>query len=130
MVNFEVSSDLTKVKGRLPSGSRTLLRLHRALEFISLFLTKLQTVSDDERLTGVATEAYDTTLSKYHLWIIRKGVGLAFYTLPTKAAILQKMVLDNDEETVSLLAKIVDNIRPVYDIVQKVYEDNNILNLP
>ncbi len=47
MVNYEVTNNLTRCKvleGRVPSGSRTLLRLHRALEFILSFMREIHTL--------------------------------------------------------------------------------------
>ncbi len=47
MVNYEVTNNLTTSHvnhGRTPSGSRTLLRLHRALEFILSFMREIHTL--------------------------------------------------------------------------------------
>ena len=54
-----------------PSGSRTLLRLHRALEYITEFLGHLESLEDETYLGAVSREAYEKTLMKYHPWIVQ-----------------------------------------------------------
>lgn len=130
MVDFEVDRQITKIKAKLPSGSRTLLRLHRALEFISLFLQKMGGLSEEDKLSAVASEAYDATLSKHHPWLVRKGVALALYTLPSMGQLRERLQIDSSENSILLLAEIVSSINPVYDTVEKVYSDNDILALP
>merc|ERR1711976_417125 len=132
MVNYEVDNNLTKAKdnGKTPSGCRTLLRLHRALEFILCFMGNIKNVKKEERLTSVANDAYNTTLAKYHTWLIRKGVGIAMYTLPTPDQLVERMNVSSAEETFQLISQIIEACQPVYDVIQKVYEDNDILNLP
>ena len=111
-------------------GSRTLLRLHRALEFITLFLRQIQNSADDTKLGDIGSTAYLLTLSKHHTWIIRKGVGLALYILPTKAQLMERLSDQHVPVMNEEFGQVVDSIQPVYDIVQKLYMDSNILNLP
>ena len=54
-----------------PSGSRTLLRLHRALEYIVAFLANMEDLEDEAYLSTVSREAYEKTLMKYHPWIVQ-----------------------------------------------------------
>ena len=54
-----------------PSGSRTLLRLHRALEYITAFLGNMEALEDEAYLSVVSREAYEKTLMKYHPWIVQ-----------------------------------------------------------
>ena len=56
-----------------PSGSRTLLRLHRALEYIAEFLGHLEALEDETYLGQVSKDAYEKTLMKYHPWIVQVG---------------------------------------------------------
>ena len=130
MVDFEVDSGITKVKAKLPSGSRTLLRLHRALEFIILFIRRIQEAENGAKLSELASDAYTTTLSKYHPWLIRKGVAIALYTLPTKDQLIERLSMEDPTQTSEALSNIVTSLQPAYDTVQKVYVDNSILNLP
>merc|ERR1719219_3254114 len=47
MIEYETKNNLIKTKKKDdPSGSRTLLRLHRALEYITEFLGKLEDLED------------------------------------------------------------------------------------
>lgn len=130
MVNYEVSNNITTTKNTPPSGSRTLLRLHRALQFIILFMERLPTTEDHERLSHVASASYNETLAKYHGWFIRKGIALAMYTLPSRVAVLEKMEGTTPERTVELLEMITKSAHPLYDTIQQVYIDNDLLDLP
>jgi hypothetical protein len=47
MIKYEVEYGLTTFKGRVPSGSRTLLRLQRALEFILRFIDEMGRSDDN-----------------------------------------------------------------------------------
>ena len=68
----QTKNNLIKTKKKDdPSGSRTLLRLHRALEYITEFLGKLEDLEDETFLSQVSKDAYETTLMKYHPWIVQ-----------------------------------------------------------
>ena len=56
-----------------PSGSRTLLRLHRALEYIYEFLGSLEDIDDETYVGQVSKDAYEKSLMKYHPWIVQVG---------------------------------------------------------
>merc|ERR1712130_407102 len=72
MIDYEVEHDLIKTKKKDdPSGSRTLLRLHRALEYIVAFLANMEDLEDEAYLSTVSREAYEKTLMKYHPWIVQ-----------------------------------------------------------
>ncbi len=136
MINHEVQNKITAKRvsyspgETTASGSRTLLRLHRALEFIILLMQKMTELKDSDKLSGVGHESYSATLSKHHTWLVRKAVGLAMYTLPTRSQLLQKMHAESTESTITLINQVVDEAQPVYDIVQTVYEENDLLSLP
>jgi hypothetical protein len=55
----------------LPNGCRTLLRLHRALAFISVFLSEMRTAPNDASSASIAWSAYSATLARFHLWPVR-----------------------------------------------------------
>ena len=68
----QVEHDLIKTKKKDdPSGSRTLLRLHRALEYIIAFLHKLDDIQDADLCSVISVEAYEATLMKYHPWVVQ-----------------------------------------------------------
>ena len=130
MVNYELGCNITVVKGKPPSGSRTLLRLHRALEFMMVFLRNISEPTQDEKLSVTAYSAYQSTLSKHHTWLIRKAVGLAIYTLPTTDHFLENMHCESTEAAKEQIEHLVNECQIVYDSVQRLYVDNNLLNLP
>ncbi len=79
---------------------------------------------------GIASRAYDSTLSKHHAWLVRKGVGLALYTLPTAGQLITRMGAESRESVLNTINQVIDSAQPVYDTVQKVYEEHGLLNLP
>jgi hypothetical protein len=80
MIDYEVNSERVKSKettlilspGKpLPNGCRTLLRLHRALAFISSFLSQMRSAPDDASSASIAWNAYSSTLGNFHSWPVR-----------------------------------------------------------
>ncbi|XP_065321259.1 ceramide-1-phosphate transfer protein-like [Gordionus sp. m RMFG-2023] len=77
-------------------GCRTFSRLHRAFNFFINFLegivNKQQILNNenftnnnmDYKLSSIAIESYNLTLSQFHPWIIKKAVQVAVHSLPTK----------------------------------------------
>jgi len=116
----------------LANGSRTLLRLHRALLFVVEFIDGVRRSSDHDKMTHVARHAYDSTLAAYHPWLIRKGVHVAVYALPFR----HQLVADLGGSTVTpeqaeqAMEEIVTTGRAVYNAVQKLYERYELLDLP
>merc|ERR1711970_1596723 len=97
MIDYEVEHDLIKTKKKDdPSGSRTLLRLHRALEYIIGFLHKLEDIEDEGYCSVISREAYEATLMKYHPWVVQKAAKLAMGLLPTKKGLIAKVCPDGD----------------------------------
>lgn len=129
MVKYEVSNDLTNQKKKA-SGCRTLLRLHRALEFIAALLTKIRNTDNSCKFSNEATEAYDSTLAKYHPWLIKKAVHVAMYTLPDRKNLLLKMTVEDTPEGMAKVEALIGQLNMVYDVTQKLYIDNNLLDLP
>ena len=130
MVEFEIANDSTKVKGHLPSGSRTLLRLHRALEFIICFMDHISKSKDTDKTSDIAYEVYHKTLAKYHPWVIQKMAGLAMYMLPSRRQLIETMCRHNYEKVSELLTDVVKAGQPIYDITQQLYESHQLLDLP
>merc|ERR1712226_761517 len=84
MIDYEVEHDLIKTKKKDdPSGSRTLLRLHRALEYIIAFLHKLDDIQDADLCSVISVEAYEATLMKYHPWVVQVWMIETLYKLCT-----------------------------------------------
>ena len=129
MINYEVKTSTTNNKKKA-SGSRTLLRLHRALYFVADFMKNIKIAERDAKLSGIAAKSYDHTLAKHHPWLIRKGVHIAVYTLPTRIQFMEKLKVDNMAHTEELLGKVAELGLRIFDIVEKLYADHNLLDLP
>lgn len=80
MVDYEVETGRVKTKETnvsLPSGKplhngcRTLLRLHRALAFISSFLNEMRSADENASSASIAWNAYSSTLGQFHSWPVR-----------------------------------------------------------
>ena len=71
MISYELSNGAIKVR-QPPSGSRTWLRLHRALQFSALFFSRLATVDFDDKMTSLAQDCYEETLARHHSFLVRK----------------------------------------------------------
>jgi len=116
-----------------PNGSRTLLRLHRALEFIMRFLSDVAASNDDVSCVEIAQQAYAATLASYHPWVLRKGVQLAFRSLPHRAEFINRLRPDvsvSDEQMAVIMHDGMEICQQVYDRVQNMYAAANCLDLP
>ena len=129
MVKYEVDNKLT-VQKKKASGCRTLLRLHRALEFISALLTKIRSTDNSGKFSSEATEAYDCTLARFHPWLIKKAVHVAMYTLPYRPHLLVKMKVEDTPEGMARVEALIQQLNQVYDITQELYTAHSLLDLP
>merc|ERR1711970_810590 len=135
MIDYEVKNDLIKTKKKDdPSGSRTLLRLHRALEYIIGFLHKLEDIEDEGYCSVISREAYENTLMRYHPWVVQKAAKLAMGLLPTKKVLISKVCPGGDTVAVEKAHKdfplAVSAMRSVYQATQELYRENKLLNIP
>lgn len=90
MMQHEITEELLDKKDYV-SGSRTLLRLHRGLDFIRVFLRALGELQHSDRTSSVCQDAYEQTLAHYHPWIIKKGARMAMYTMPNREQLLRRV---------------------------------------
>lgn len=132
-IEYETKENLLKDTKR-QSGARTILRLHRALEFLSSLMLNLSRLTDEEETAPAARDAYSNTLSKHHPWTIRTIASFAMRTLPHKK-ILVESVLGKEHsgnetavnEKMLMLANVTENL---FNVVDKFYEENDIKDLP
>ncbi|PNF32371.1 Ceramide-1-phosphate transfer protein [Cryptotermes secundus] len=130
MIRYESENGLLNKSG-YTSGSRTLLRLHRGLDFIKLFLQKVSELQDEDKTCGVCQEAYNSTLANFHPWIIRKGATVAMYALPSREGLLQKVCgPDEVQDAIDILPKMLQVTGDAYDRTQKHYTENDLHGLP
>ncbi|XP_072552741.1 ceramide-1-phosphate transfer protein [Salminus brasiliensis] len=133
MVKFELDNelvDLTKRGSHPESGCRTLLRLHRALLWLELFLERLRTSTEESKTSVMCSEAYNESLAQHHAWIIRKAAGMAFCALPGRDSFFEVMNAGSQQEVVDLLGEALPLISEVYQITEDLYAKNNLLELP
>lgn len=129
MLKFEVSNSLVENEAK-SSGAITLLRLHRAMEFISAFLEKLQDSDHNDRLSSIAVEAYDGTLAKHHCWFVKKAVRVALYILPTRQDFMAKIGVKEDERSIQSLNKLVSELKIIFEVIETYYAKYSLLDLP
>ena len=136
MIQYEVSNGITVgsgISGGQPSGSRTLLRLHRALEFLILLFSELAQSSADstESFSALVGRAYGATLANHHPWVVRSAVYVALYAVPSRRSLVRRLDPDGSEERIVDQLKVaVVAMRPVYDRVQALFSDSDLLQLP
>jgi len=127
MICHELSND--KLNGN--SGCITLLRLHRGLDFIILFMTKLLDLQPTDSTVHAAQESYNQTLARHHSWLVRKGALLAMNLLPCQKALYRQTVGDSSiEETLNAMCSMISEASMVYNRVNTLFMDYEILNLP
>ncbi|XP_069730912.1 ceramide-1-phosphate transfer protein [Phaenicophaeus curvirostris] len=133
MVQHELAQGLVGFEprsGRPDSGCRTVLRLHRALRWLELFLEGLRTASHDARTSVICTESYNASLAAYHPWLVQKVATAAFCTLPSRDTFLESMNAGSADEAVAMLGEALPCIRDVYGITQELFAQHGMLNLP
>ncbi|XP_061780197.1 ceramide-1-phosphate transfer protein [Nerophis lumbriciformis] len=133
MVRYELDNglvDLEKRGGHPESGCRTLLRLHRALRWLELFLERLRTSEEDGKTSAMCAEAYNESLARHHPWVVRKAAGVAFCVLPGRATFFEVMNVGPPEKVVAMLGEAVPLISEVYRVTEELYAKNNMLDLP
>lgn len=133
MVKYELDNglvDLTKRDKYPESGCRTLLRLHRALRWLELFLERLRTSSEDSKTSVMCSEAYNESLAQHHAWIIRKAAGMAFCALPGRPTFFEVMNVGTPDQVVAMLGEALPLISEVYNITENLYAQHELLQLP
>lgn len=133
MIGAELNRGLVDFHHQTDSGCRTLLRLHRALLWLKLFLEKLAEIPVAGRLRSpseLCREAYQSTLANHHNWWVRRAAELAFIALPERGFFYRLVCVQNEEELSSVLSTVVQAIGVVYDRTQKALEENGMLDLP
>ncbi|CAG2247975.1 ceramide-1-phosphate transfer protein-like [Mytilus edulis] len=129
MIKYEVANKITDNKKKA-SGSRTLLRLHRALEFTSRLMHDVKAADEHGKMSHITKEAYDATLSKHHPWLIRKGVHVAVYTLPTRKHFIEKLQAKDPVQGLEYLGKTADIQQRIFDVTEAIYTRENLHGLP
>ncbi|XP_050682707.1 ceramide-1-phosphate transfer protein isoform X2 [Leptidea sinapis] len=90
MMKYEKETNLYE-KNDFVSGSRTMLRLHRGLDFIRLFLKRISDAEETVNTCTTCQGSYNETLAEFHPWYIRKAATLAMHALPSRPDLLKKV---------------------------------------
>ncbi|NXL57799.1 CPTP protein, partial [Chordeiles acutipennis] len=134
MVQYELGNGLVDVENPARSvensGCRTVLRLHRALRWLQLFLEGLRTGQEDSRTSIICRDSYNASLATYHPWVVRKVATAAFCTLPSRNAFLEIMNVGTPEEAIAMLGEALPYICDVYGITQELFARHKLLDLP
>ncbi|XP_069002753.1 glycolipid transfer protein domain-containing protein 2 isoform X2 [Embiotoca jacksoni] len=133
MIWVELNRGLVDFNHQTDSGCRTLLRLHRALLWLKLFLEKLAETPVAARLKSpseLCREAYQSTLANHHAWFVRRAAELAFIAMPERGFFFRLVCVQNQEELRIILNRVVKATEEVYDRTQKALEENGMLDLP
>lgn len=136
MIKYEQENNLLRDKKR-PSGARTALRLHRALKFFAEFMKALSELDDNGSSGSVARECYNQTLARYHPWYIKTTASVAMCALPTREQLIAKAFPGEDGDAginskaaSDRMCKLGDLSENVYQAVEKLYTDHDLLDLP
>lgn len=131
MMKYEKETSLYE-KNDFVSGSRTMLRLHRGLDFIRLFLRRVSEADEKSNTSSISQETYNMTLAEFHPWYIRKAAILAMYALPSRKDLLKKIFGTEESLTAALaiLPQTLSSCDEVYKRVEQLYTDFEFHTLP
>lgn len=129
MLKYEVEYGLTTFRGRVPSGSRTLLRLQRALEFILRFIDEMSSCDDGASSSEIANNVYQKTLANHHPWLVQKMARLVTLMLPSRKDLIETMCKQDYNDVLILMHEVTQTGNPIYDITQRLYKKYSLLNL-
>ncbi|GBP61982.1 Ceramide-1-phosphate transfer protein [Eumeta japonica] len=131
MMNYERENNLLEKNGFV-SGSRTMLRLHRGLDFIRLFLKRLSESDETMSTCAVCQCSYNETLAEFHPWYIRKAATLAMHALPSRPDLLKKIFGSEESLNAALdiLPQALSYCDEVYRRVEQLYTDFDFHGLP
>lgn len=133
MIEEELKRGVVDFHHQTDSGCRTLLRLHRALLWLKLFLEKLGETPVTGRLrspSDLCREAYQNTLANHHTWFVRRAAEVAFIAMPERGFFFRLVCVQNQEELSLVLNRVVQATEEIYDRTQKALEEYGMLDLP
>lgn len=132
-IEYETKENLLRDTKR-QSGARTILRLHRALEFLSALMMNLSKLEYDSETAPAAREAYLDTLAKHHPWTIRTIASFAMRTLPHKKTLVESVLgkenSTNDTLTDEKMRKLANVTEHLFKVVDSYYDEHEIKDLP
>lgn len=133
MIVSELEQGFVNFNQMTESGCRTLLRLHRALLWLQLFLHGLADQTREVMVRSpseLCREAYQLTLAQHHSWWVQKAAELAFMAMPDRQFFYKLMCVRTQAEAATLINRVVKAIQIVYDRTQVALEEHDMLALP
>jgi len=113
--------------------SRTLLRLHRALKFVMLFMKEVSNQEAQEQpVPDIAYKAYKESLGNFHPWFLRHTAKLAVYALPSRHELLTKLYPGcyNVHKSHEQLHHVSETIQRLYFNVDTLFTKYQLHDLP
>ncbi|XP_042235499.1 ceramide-1-phosphate transfer protein-like isoform X2 [Homarus americanus] len=132
MIKYEKEKNLLTSSDR-SSGARTLLRVHRALDFVKDFIVEILNSSDSETFGKKVSSVYTKTLAKFHGPILANTLPKILLLMPSHQVILDRLSRGNTATETQLraeLLELVTAVNVVYNKTQQIYEENEIFDLP
>ncbi|KAG5852011.1 hypothetical protein ANANG_G00057910 [Anguilla anguilla] len=134
MMRAELSRGVVNFERETGSGCRNLLRLHRSLLWLQLFLKKMAEGPDEEgRLRSPAElcrEAYEQALAPHHPWLLRRAAEVAFLAMPEWDTFFRLVCVQSQAEAAPVLDRVVRAIEEVYSRTQGALQEHGMLELP
>lgn len=137
MIKYEIKENLIQYKGKSskpsPSGSRTLLRLHRALMFLKLFFDKIVGNLSDDKISQMCYDAYHASpMAPQHPWLLRKAVGVAVWALPGRKGFVKQLGQKDmkENEIYEHLTRCAKHMGIIYKQTEELYQKNKLMELP
>ncbi|XP_062372758.1 ceramide-1-phosphate transfer protein [Sardina pilchardus] len=134
LLDGELAAGVVDFERQTPSGSRTLLRLHRSLLWLRLLLDKLRQGPDAEgrlRAPGeLCREAYREALAPHHPWLLRQAAEVAFGAMPARRVFLELVCVTLQEEAEPVMRTLVTAIKRVHRRTQRMLEERGMMELP
>ncbi|XP_067303242.1 ceramide-1-phosphate transfer protein [Pseudorasbora parva] len=130
MLEAELERGVVSFDRETPSGSRTLLRLHRSLLWLQLLLEKLVTEPEERSMGELCRESYLEVLAPHHPWLVQRAAELVFQVMPDRKVFLQLVCVRTQEEAEPEMRIIIEAIREIHQRTQRELEIRNMLDLP
>lgn len=130
MLEAELQRGVVSFDSQTPSGSRTLLRLHRSLLWLQLLLEKLATEREGRSMGELCRDAYLEVLAPHHPWLVQRAAELVFHAMPDRKVFLQLVCVQTQEEAEPVIHVIVAAIQEIHRRTQTELEIRNMLDLP
>ena len=92
-------------------------------------MERLKDSGDSDKASHIAAAVYSETLARHHPWLVQKMAGLAMYMLPSRRQLMETMCKQDYTQMSVLLEGTVRAGKPVYQITQRLYENNDLFDI-